>query len=107
MVPSEGEAFALECHANAAGVHIGEEGTQVVHVAGQTVYAVDDGVTVADEAQQFLEVGAVGVLTAGVIFKDPVEFEAVELTGGVLVEGADPNVADALSCTHGCPPVSG
>lgn len=40
------------------------------------------------------------VLAAGVICEDPIEFEAVELTGGVLIEGADPDVTDALSCAH-------
>jgi hypothetical protein len=37
------------------------------------------------------------ILAGGVVGEDPVEFDAVELAVDVLVQAADPGVADALS----------
>jgi hypothetical protein len=78
---------------------------QVVEVAGEAVHGVhEDGVAVADEAEHRLELGAVQVFSGGAVGERLVELNAVELADGVLVQGADPEVADALSADE--PPTS-
>jgi hypothetical protein len=56
----------------------------------------EEGVTVPDEAQQLLELGAFGVLARGLVGVDPLQRDALELAAGVLVQAADPDVSDAL-----------
>ena len=69
--------------------------TQVVEVAGEPVHRVhEDDVTGAEEPQQLVELGPGDVLSRGVIGEHPVDVDAVELAVGVLVDGADPDVAD-------------
>jgi hypothetical protein len=53
-----------------------------------------DGVTVANEPDQLVELRPGDVLAGGFLGEQPIGVDAVELAVGVLVDGADPDVAD-------------
>lgn len=57
----------------------------------------DDGVAVTNEAEQRLELGPLGVFTRDAVGEGLVELDAVELPVEVLVQAADPRVADPLT----------
>ncbi len=77
---------------------VAHDAAQVVEVAGEAVHGVhDDGVTVTDEAQQRVELWAVGVFARRAVGEGAVDGDAVELSVGALVEAADPGVGDPLS----------
>jgi hypothetical protein len=56
-----------------------------------------DRVPVAGEAEQRCELGPLRVLARSVIGEEAVDDEAVELAIRVLLEAADPDVAEALA----------
>lgn len=57
----------------------------------------DDGVTVAYELEQGVELRAVDVASGGLVAEDPIRVDAFELAVGVLIEAAHSDVADVLS----------
>jgi len=57
----------------------------------------DDGVAVADEAEQRLELRSLRVFAGDAVSEGLVELDAVELPLKVLVQAAYPRVADLLS----------
>jgi len=68
----------------------------------------DHGVAVADEAEQGLELRPLRVLGGDAVGEGLVERDAVELPVEVLVQAADPDVADSLTGDRGSSPeVSG
>ena len=71
---------------------------KVTQRACQTVYAVDvQGVAITQIGQTFFELGAICVLTATLILKDLIQFNAVELSVGVLVYGGNSDIAYLLT----------
>jgi len=52
----------------------------------------EDGVAVADESEQCLELWSLRVFARDAVGKGPVEVDAVELTAQVLVQPAHPGV---------------
>ena len=62
-----------------------------------------DGVAVAGEAEQHRELWPLGVLAGGVVGEQAVDVRPVELAIRVLLEAADPDVAEALA-GHGLTP---
>ncbi len=71
--------------------------------ASRSIECDDDGVAVAREADEGVELGAGGVLARGVVGEGAIDGDTVELAIGVLVEGGDADVADALP-VHDVPP---
>jgi hypothetical protein len=59
----------------------------------------NEGIAVADETQELIELGAFGVLAGGLVREDPVQLNALELAPGILVQAADPDISDALPVT--------
>ena len=55
----------------------------------------------ADEGEHRLQLRAVEVLAGYVVGERAVEFDAVEFAVGVLFQGADPGVTNALPVDHG------
>jgi hypothetical protein len=64
-----------------------------------------DGVPGPDEADHRVQLGAVQVLPGQPVGEDSVELDAVQLPAGVLVQGADPGVPDALTADDPLPTV--
>jgi hypothetical protein len=96
VVAGEGELLLHELHPHAACGEAADGRAQVVEVAGQAVHGVhEDGVAVADEGEHRLQLRAMEVFAGDVVGEGPVEFDAVELAIGVLVQGADPCVNPA------------
>ena len=66
------------------------------------VHAVhDDGVARACKAQQEFQLGSVGVFARCFVGEGLIERDTVQLPLCLLVKGADPDVADALSRHRG------
>lgn len=104
VLTGEDELFFEELHPHSAPGEALDECAQVIEVAGEPVHAVhDDGVPVADEPEQLGQLRPGGVLAGGFVGEDPVQDLAVELALLVLVNGADPYVADALTFHGGLP----
>jgi len=79
-----------------------DDRAQVVEVAGQPVHGVHDhGVAVTDEAEQRFQLWPFGVLARGAVGEGLVELDAVELPVEVLVQAADPGIADPLTGDRG------
>jgi len=57
----------------------------------------DDGVAGADETEQRLELWPLRVFTGDAVGEGLVELNAVELPVQVLIQAADPGVADSLT----------
>lgn len=55
------------------------------------------GIALADEAQQRLQLGALGVLAGGLVGEHLAYLGLFQLAFRVLVEATDPDVTDALS----------
>ena len=65
------------------------------------------GVTLAHEAERFLELRPFYITARDLVGKDPIECHAVELALEVLIQDADAGAADALTLHvilpgHGC-----
>jgi hypothetical protein len=96
VVAGEGEAFLDELDPHAFVGEAAHDASQIVEVAGESVHRVDnDAVAVAYERQHLVEFRAEGVLAGGLVGEGPFDGDAVELAHGVLVDVADPDVADA------------
>ena len=54
-------------------------------------------VTATEVSHARLQLRAIGVLTAAMVFKDGIQFNAIQLAAGVLVNAADPDVSDILA----------
>ncbi|GHF58282.1 hypothetical protein GCM10017781_38190 [Deinococcus metalli] len=63
----------------------------------------DDGVALADEAQERVELGTPGVLARRLVAEDARQSLAVELAIRILVGAADADVADAVTEDGGPP----
>jgi hypothetical protein len=75
-----------------------DQASQIIKVARQAIHAVPDhGVALADKAEQRLELRPLGVLAGGLVDEEAIDRDLIELTLGVLLEGADLNLADTLS----------
>jgi len=61
----------------------------------------DHGVAVTDEAEQRFQLWPFGVLARGAVGEGLVELDAVELPVEVLVQAADPGIADPLTGDRG------
>jgi len=71
---------------------------QIIEVAGEAIHAVhDDRIPLAREAQQGIELGPRDILARCFVGEGAVHRNLFELAVRVLVEGADPDIADALS----------
>ena len=71
---------------------------EVTERACQTVYAVDvQGVAITQIGQTFFELRTISVLTATLILKDLIQFNAVELSVGVLVYGGNSDITYLLT----------
>jgi len=98
VVTGEGELFLYELDLDTAGGEAAHSGAQVVEVAGQPVHRVHHhGVTLADELQHRRQLRPVQVLARHVVGEGAVDLDAVQLPVGVLLQGADPGVADPLT----------
>jgi hypothetical protein len=93
--------FLDELDVDAALDQLLHQPAQVIEVARQAIHAVhDDGIALAHESQQRLELGPLRVLARGLVGEDPIDRDLLQLTLGVLLEAADSDVTDALSL-HG------
>jgi len=98
VIAGEGELLLHELHLHAAGGERADGGTEVVQVAGQPVHRVDHhGVAVADEGEHRRQLRPVEVLAGDMVGEGPVDLDALELPISILLQGADPDVADALT----------
>jgi hypothetical protein len=61
------------------------------------------GVAVPHEADHRVQLGAVQVLPGQSVGEQAVQLDAVQLTAGVLVQGADAGVPDALTADDPAP----
>jgi hypothetical protein len=103
VAAAEGQVLLAELDADAAGGQPLDEAPQVHDVAGQAVHAVDHHrVALPDVGEHLGELRALGVLAGGLVGEDAVERHLVELANPVLVQGADPDVPDALT-VHSLP----
>jgi hypothetical protein len=64
-----------------------------------------DVVPVAHEADHRVQLGPVQVLPGQPVGEQPVQLDAVQLPAGVLLQGADPDVPDALTADDPLPTV--
>lgn len=97
VLAGEYQPFLQELDAHAALGQLLHQAAQVVEVAGQAIHAVHHhGVALADEAQQRFELGALGVLARGLVGEHLAHLCLFQLAFRVLVEAADPDVADAV-----------
>ncbi|SLJ61133.1 Uncharacterised protein [Mycobacteroides abscessus subsp. abscessus] len=85
-----------EFDADPAAGEFSHDPPQVVQIAGETVHRVHDHrVAGAYVPQQLIELGPVGVFCGRLVGEYPIGLDAVELAIGVLVDSADPDVADS------------
>jgi hypothetical protein len=74
------------------------QAAQVIEVARQAIHAVNHhGVAFAHEGQQRIELGPLGVFARCLVGEHPADFDLLQLPFRVLVEAADPDIADALT----------
>ncbi len=74
------------------------QAAQVIKVAGQAIHVVHHhGVALADEAQQRFELGTLGVLARGLVGEHLAHLGLFQLAFRVLVEAANPDIADTVS----------
>ena len=72
--------------------------TQIVQVAGQPVHRMaDDRITFTDVACKLYELRTVEILARGLIDETLIERDAFQLTQFLLIERADPQIANHLT----------
>ena len=71
---------------------------EIIEVARQPIHAVNHhGVALAHEGQQRIEFWPQGVFARRLVGEYPADFDMLQLPFRVLVEAADPDIADALT----------
>ena len=71
---------------------------EIVEVAGKRIHAVHDNrVAVAHKGAKLLQGRSLHILAGCLVGKRPVHGNIVELPFGILIEAAEPNVADAIT----------
>ncbi len=97
VLAGEYQPLLQELDSHAALGQLLHQAAQVVEVAGQAIHAVHHHrVALADEAQQRFELGALGVLAGCLVGEHLAHLGLFQLAFRVLVEAADPDVADAV-----------
>lgn len=72
--------------------------TQIIQVVGEAIHAVHhQGIAIADLAEQGFEQRTLGVLARSLVGENLAHLGAFQLPVRVLIEGADPDIADPLS----------
>ncbi|MNP01331.1 hypothetical protein D3C76_931420 [compost metagenome] len=80
---------------------------QVIEVAREAIHAVNDyGVAFADEAQQSIQLWALGVLARRLVDEHLAHLCLFQLPFRVLVKAADPDIADTMSLQNASEAVS-
>jgi hypothetical protein len=98
VLAGEGQLLLDELHSHSAARQGAHQGAQVIEVAGETVHRVHDHrVALADEGEHRLQLRPGSAPAQGAVSERPIQRHAVELPGDVLVQAADPGVADLLS----------
>jgi len=99
VLAGESEALLEKLDLRALAGQGVDDPAQVIEVTGEAVHAVDDdGVAPARKAQHEFQLRTLGVFARGFIGEGLIERDAVQLPLCLLVQGADPDVADPLSC---------
>ena len=94
----EGQVLLDEFDAHAALGQALHDATQVIEIARQPIHALhDDGIAVAHEVEQCVELRTLRVLARRLVGEEPIDGNLIELAISILVEAADPDVADALT----------
>lgn len=98
VLAREHQAFLRELNAHAALGRRLNDMAKVVQISGEPVHAMHDYcVVVAHEGQWCVELRLFRVFPRCLVGKGPVKLDPVELTLGILLERADPRIADALT----------
>ncbi|AXN57521.1 hypothetical protein SF274771_1789 [Shigella flexneri 2747-71] len=76
---------------------------QIIEIARQAIHAMHHhGVAGAGEAYQRFQLRTLDILAGCLVAKSAINLDAFQLPFRVLVEGADPDIPNALS-SHGIP----
>jgi len=98
ILAGEGQTLLDELDAHAAFGQLLHKAAQIIEVARQPIHAVHHhGVAFAHEGQQRIEFRPLGVLARRLVGEHPADFDMLQLPFRVLVEAADPDIADALT----------
>ncbi len=98
ILTGEGQAFFDELDAHTSPGQLLHKVAQVIEVAGQAIHAVHHHrISFAHEGQQRVKFWALGVLARCLVGEYLSDFDLFQLPLRVLVEAADPDVADTLT----------
>jgi hypothetical protein len=94
----ESDAFSHELNPDTSIGERLDEPAQVVEIAREAVHAVHDhGIALTDERQHGFKLGPVDIFARGLVGKNPVERNTVQLAIDILIECTDPDVTDPLA----------
>ena len=97
LLAGGGELFGDDVERDSLPGQLRDDRAEVVEVPGEAVHRVHEhGVAVAHEVHQRCELGSVHVSPRGPLDEGAIHGHTLELAGSALVEGAHPDVADAL-----------
>ena len=97
LLAGGGELFDDEVDRDSLPGQLRDDRAEVVQVPGEAVHRVHDhGVALAHEVHQRCELGAGHVSPRGPLDEGAIDGHPLELASSALVEGAHPDVADAL-----------
>nr|WJR86978.1 hypothetical protein XJ62_GM004558 [Escherichia coli] len=100
---SKTEVFLDEFDMHAALCQRLHDPAQIIEIARQAIHAMHHhGVAGAGEAYQRFQLRTLDILAGCLVAKSAINLDAFQLPFRVLVEGADPDIPNALS-SHGIP----
>ena len=98
ILAREGQVFLDELYADTALCQLLHQPAQVIEVARQSIHAVHHyGVALAHEGRQHVELRSLRVLARCFVGEHFVGLDMLKLSFWILIEAADPYVADALT----------